>query len=48
MENANIDYDKSTDEEINTEILRASLIEMANNKKKTETLGFCCKVEFIV
>ena len=39
MENANIDYDKSTDEEINTEILRASLIEMANNKKKTETLA---------
>ena len=33
MENANIDYDKATDEEINTEILRAS-IEMANNKKK--------------
>ncbi|QJE25821.1 Ig-like domain-containing protein [Staphylococcus caprae] len=39
MENANIDYDKATDEEINTEILRASLIEMANNKKKTETLA---------
>ncbi|KSZ64931.1 cell wall anchor protein, partial [Staphylococcus epidermidis] len=39
MENANIDYDKATDEEINTEILRASLIEMANKKKKTETLA---------
>ncbi|PNZ77208.1 Ig-like domain-containing protein, partial [Mammaliicoccus stepanovicii] len=39
MKNVNIDYTTATDEEINAEILRASLIQLANNQRSVQTLA---------
>ncbi|PTI57298.1 YSIRK signal domain/LPXTG anchor domain surface protein [Staphylococcus xylosus] len=39
MDNANIDYDNATAEEINTEILKASLIELVNDQESAKTLA---------
>ncbi|MEB5782576.1 YSIRK-type signal peptide-containing protein [Staphylococcus pseudoxylosus] len=39
MDNANIDYDNATAEEINTEILKASLIELVNDQESATTLA---------
>lgn len=39
MQNAKIDYNTATDDEINTEILKASLVQLVNNQKSAETLA---------
>ncbi|WP_070052514.1 Ig-like domain-containing protein, partial [Staphylococcus xylosus] len=39
MDNADINYETATDEEINTEILKASLIELVNDQESATTLA---------
>uniref|UniRef100_UPI003F558B2B Ig-like domain-containing protein n=1 Tax=Staphylococcus caeli TaxID=2201815 RepID=UPI003F558B2B len=39
MDNADINYDTATAEEINVEILKASLVTLVNNQKSAETLA---------
>ncbi|WP_210140914.1 Ig-like domain-containing protein, partial [Staphylococcus sp. GDX8P113P-2] len=39
LENADIDYKNTTDEEINIEILKASIIQLSNEQDKTKTLA---------
>ncbi|RIN02302.1 Ig-like domain-containing protein [Staphylococcus shinii] len=39
MDNTDINYETATDEEINTEILKASIIELVNNQESVTTLA---------